>query len=73
MRYEALAAHTIGAAIREFRAAADMTQADLAGRAGVHRSYLSGLENGKTTEALEQIFAILHSLGVRVVLESTDD
>lgn len=72
MRYEAHAAHTLGAAIREFRAAAQITQADLAGRAGVHRSYLSALENGKTTEALEQIFVILHALKVRVVLETSE-
>lgn len=71
MRYEAHAARTLGPAIWEFRAAAQMTQADLAGRAGVNRSYLSALENGKTTEALEQIFAILHALKVRVVLETS--
>ncbi len=72
MRYEAHAAPTVGRAIREFRAAANMTQAELAGRAGVHRSYLSALENGKVTDALEQIFALLHALNVRVVLETSD-
>lgn len=72
MRYEARASSTVGPAIREFRAAAQMTQADLARRAGVHRSYLSALENGKTTEALEQLFFILHALGVRVVLEKSE-
>lgn len=72
MRYVALAAHTVGPAIREFRGAAQMTQADLAERAGVHRSYLSALENGKTTEALEQVFVILHALNVKVVLETAD-
>ncbi len=72
MRYEAHAAPTVGLAIREFRAAAEMTQADLAGRAGIHRAYLSALENGRTTEALEHIFAVLHALNVRVVLETPD-
>lgn len=72
MRFEAHAAHTVGMAIREFRAAAGLTQAELAGRAGVHRTYLSALENGKTTEALEQVFVLLHALNVRVVLETPD-
>ncbi len=72
MRYEAHAAQTVGPAIREFRVAVQMTQAELAGRAGVHRAYLSALENGKTTEALEQIFALLHALNVRVVLVTGD-
>jgi len=46
MRYEAHAAPTVGLAIREFRAAAEMTQADLAGRAGIHRAYLSAWRTG---------------------------
>lgn len=70
MRYEAHAAPTVGPAIREFRAEAGLTQAELAGLAGVHRAYLSALENGKTTEALERVFALLHALNVRVVLET---
>lgn len=72
MRFEVHAAHTVGMAIREFRAAAGLTQAELAGRAGVHRTYLSALENGKTTEALEQVFVLLHALNVLVVLEAPD-
>ena len=45
-----------------------LTQQELAERADIHRSYLSTLERGKSTEAMRQIFDALRTLGLEVVI-----
>ncbi len=62
----------LGTAIRHYRKQAGLSQAELAERAGLHRSYLSDLEQGKETEQVRRIFRLLRHLGVRLTLEKAD-
>ena len=63
---------SLGDAIRHYRAEAGMTQAELAERAGLRRSYLSELESGKETEQVKRLFRVLRELGVRMTLDKAD-
>jgi transcriptional regulator with XRE-family HTH domain len=63
---------SIGDAIRHYRTAAGLTQAQLAEMAGLQRSYLSELENGKETEQLRRTLRVLRQLGVRMTLDEAD-
>jgi len=63
---------SLGDAIRHYRTEAGLTQAELAERAGLHRSYLSELESGKETEQLKRILWVLRQLGVRMTLDKAD-
>lgn len=63
---------SLGAAIKHYRKQAGLTQAELAERAGIHRSYLSELETGADTEQLRRIFRVLRQLGVRMTLQEAD-
>ena len=64
--FRARSARDLGAAVKHFRLSAGITQADLAARVGLHRAYLSDLERGRSTEALERLMALFRELGVRV-------
>ena len=57
-----------GAAIKEFRHRRGLTQQELATRADLYRSYLSKLESGATTEALEQMTRVLAELDLEIVV-----
>lgn len=59
----------MGAAIRDFRRQAGLTQGQLAHAAGIERSYLSRLENGLETEHLRRLLAVFRKLGVQMTLE----
>lgn len=63
---------SIGAAIKHYRRQAGLTQAELAERAGINRTYLSRLEQGTETEQLQRIIRVLRQLGVRLTLQKTD-
>lgn len=65
-------ATSLGAAIKHYRAKAGLSQAELAARTGMHRSYLSELEQGKETEQLSRLFRVLRELGVRMSLQEAD-
>jgi HTH-type transcriptional regulator/antitoxin HipB len=65
-------AASVGPAIRKYREEAGMTQAELADMAGLNRTYLSELEQGKETEQLRRILRILKVLGVRATLQKAD-
>ena len=64
--FRALHARDLGAAVKYFRTLAGLSQAELAARAGVHRTYLTALETGHSTEALERIMTLFRELGLRV-------
>ena len=66
--FHARSAHDLGVAVRYFRTLAGLSQADLAARAGLHRTYLSELESGHATEAMERLMVLFGELGVRVSL-----
>jgi transcriptional regulator with XRE-family HTH domain len=63
---------SLGPALRHFREQAGLSQAQLAEAVGVHRSYLSDLEQGKQSEQVRRILRILRHLGVRMTLEKAD-
>ena len=63
---------SLGAAIKHYRRQAGLSQAELAERTGLHRSYLSALEQGRETEQLRRILRVLTHLGVRMSLERAD-
>lgn len=63
---------SLGAAIRHYREQAGLTQADLAERSGIHRSYLSELEQGAETEQLRRILRVFRQLGIRMTVTKAD-
>jgi len=65
-------AASVGPAIRKYREEAGLTQAELADMAGLNRTYLSNLEQGKETEQLRRILRILKLLGVRGTLQKAE-
>ncbi len=65
-------AASLGAAIRHYRLQSGLSQAELAERAGLNRTYLSDLEHGKETEQLKRILRVLKQLGVRMTVERAD-
>lgn len=65
-------AASLGVAIRHYRKKAGLTQQQLAEMAGLHRSYLSTLEQGLETEQLRRVLRLLKLLGVRATLQEAD-
>lgn len=65
-------AASLGTAIRHYREEAGLSQAQLAEMAGLHRSYLSELEQGKETEQLRRVLRVLRLLGIRATLQKAD-
>ncbi len=63
---------SLGAAIRHYRLQSGLSQAELAERAGLNRTYLSDLERGKETEQIRRILRVLKELGVRMTLDKAD-
>jgi transcriptional regulator with XRE-family HTH domain len=70
--YRIYTPESLGAAIRHYRKEAGISQAELAERAGLHRTYLSNIESGKETEQVRRILRILRQLGVRMTLDRAD-
>ena len=65
-------AASLGAAIKHYRQEAGLSQAELAARSGLNRTYLSGLERGKETEQLRRLLRVLRQLGLRMTLQKAD-
>jgi HTH-type transcriptional regulator/antitoxin HipB len=63
---------SLGAAIRHYRHLAGLSQAELAESAGLNRTYLSDLEQGRETEQVKRILRVLKQLGVRMTVEKAD-
>lgn len=59
---------SLGQAIRHYRQEAGLTQAELAERAGLNRTYLSALEQGRGTEQLTRLLRVLRQLGARMTV-----
>jgi len=62
----------LGAALRHYRRQAGLSQAELAERTGLHRTYVSDLERGKETEHVKRLLRLFKDLGVRMTLEKAD-
>ncbi len=63
---------SFGMAVREFRYRRGLTQAQLADRAEMHRSYLSSLERGAYTEAMRHLVEACRVLGLEIVIRPKD-
>lgn len=59
----------IGNLIREERVRQGLTQADLAGISGVGITFISQLENGKTTVEMGRVLNVLTMLGIDLIAE----
>jgi transcriptional regulator with XRE-family HTH domain len=59
---------SLGRAIRHFRDLQGLDQQQLADSAGLNRTYLSDLEQGKSTEQTTRLFRVLRRLGLEVVV-----
>jgi transcriptional regulator with XRE-family HTH domain len=54
----------LGAAVRELRTERHLTQEDLADRASLHVTYISGIERGIRNVGFENLDRVAHGLGV---------
>lgn len=61
-----------GATIRRLRREQKLSQEQLAAKAGLHRTYIGGIERGERNPSLKNIVAIAAALGVSpaVLLEA---
>lgn len=59
---------TLGSALKDFRIARGLTQAELAAAVGAHRQYISDLERAQFTEQVERILEVLDRLDVGMTL-----
>jgi transcriptional regulator with XRE-family HTH domain len=55
-----------GSKVRELRQSKDLSQEELAFKAGVHRTYLGGIERGERNPALKNIVSIARALDVPI-------
>jgi transcriptional regulator with XRE-family HTH domain len=55
---------TFGKRVRQLRLEKGLSQEELAFRAGVHRTYLGGIERGERNPSLKNIAAIAQALDV---------
>ncbi len=53
-----------GHKVRELREAKGLSQEELAFKAGVHRTYLGGIERGERNPSLKNIDSIANALGI---------
>ncbi|CAN5603051.1 helix-turn-helix transcriptional regulator [soil metagenome] len=58
--------HGLGEVVRKRRLALDLSQEELAGRAGVHRTYLSDIERGARNITITVLARLADALEVKV-------
>jgi DNA-binding XRE family transcriptional regulator len=66
--YLVVTARDLGAALKRFRSAAGVTQADAAEAMGVGQPYLSSLEGGKFGSSLTHALRLLRFVGCEVIV-----
>ena len=63
----------LGAALRDSRKNLGLTQLEVAGAAGVQRSWLARLEGGNENPTFAKLLAVASTLGLHIELTSTAD
>jgi HTH-type transcriptional regulator / antitoxin HipB len=71
VRYELQRPEDLGTAIVEFRTRAGVTQAELAERVAMNRTYVSNVEQGDVPVYVERYFVLLKSLGLTITIENS--
>jgi predicted transcriptional regulator len=66
--YLVTTARDLGGALKHFRTAADVTQADAAEATGIGQPYLSSLEGGKFGSSLTHALRVLRFIGCEVIV-----
>jgi len=66
--YLVTTARDLGAALKYFRTAGKVSQADAAEAAGIGQPYLSSLEGGKFGSSLTQVLRLLRYVGCEVIV-----
>lgn len=66
MRFEERAIQDFAQAVRKFRATKGLSQEKLAEAAGIHRTYLGGIELGLRNPSLRNIARIAHALDLPI-------
>jgi len=66
LRFEDRTIRDFALRVRELRTARSLSQEKLAEGAGIHRTYLGGIELGLRNPSLRNIARIAHALGVPV-------
>ena len=66
--YMVTTARDLGAALKHFRAAAGVTQAEAAEATGIGQPYLSSLESGKFGGSLTHALRVLRFVGCEVIV-----
>jgi transcriptional regulator with XRE-family HTH domain len=66
--YLVTTARDLGAALKHFRTAAEITQADAAEATGIGQPYLSSLEGGKFGSSLTHALRALRLVGCEVIV-----
>ncbi len=64
--------YRFGKAIRRRRRELDLSQEELAERAGLHRNYVSGIETGTRNPSLKNIEKLAQSLNISIARLFTD-
>jgi transcriptional regulator with XRE-family HTH domain len=64
----------LGRRIRALRAQHPLSQEELAERAGLHRTYVGGIERGERNPTVRNLAAVAHALGISLseLLEGVD-
>lgn len=73
LRWTVRSPQDLGHALAGAREARGLTQAELAERTSMHRSYLAALEAGPDVIALERALRALRRLGATVTITIDDD
>lgn len=71
--YQVITARDLGAALKHFRTAARVTQADAAEALGIGQPYLSSLEGGKFGGSLTHALRLLRFVGCEVIVRPKED
>ena len=55
-----------GTILKEKRKEKELTREELADRAGIHRTYVAGIEGGHRNPSLKNIYRLAKALGIKI-------